>query len=547
MKKIDLNGQKFDTVETLDALIERFSQRFGTMSAVKTKSGEKVTDKNYAQLYRDIRTTVRSLRENFTQCTHIAIIGELNHNWIVMYLGIVCAGHVAVLIEKNPNVKSVKTLLEKADAELLFFSNLTDKKQLEQQQRAFPAQKVMGTNDLKKLISGGKKGCDTAEIDPDQAATIVFTSGTTGESKGVILTHRNICHNIICCAYFVSGWVKEGDSIIPVLPPHHMFQITTGLLTPLYIGMTICIGDGLKYIFSNIMLFMPSIMVIVPMIAENIYQRIWLEAKKSGRGNRLRFCIKCSRLLLKIGIDIRKKLFASVLAAFGGELRTLICGGAHLRPELVQGFEDLGILLINGYGITECSPVVACNMRANKKEGTVGPPAPAPYCEVKIVEDEILVRGSIIMKGYYKDNEATIGAFDGEWFKTGDLGCFDGKGRLKINGRKKNLIILGDGNNISSEELENQIKQFPGVQDVVVYAKEHKNTHVLTAAIYPEKEIINEADKEQFRDEIQKEIDAFNTICPMYKQIHIVEIETNGFEKTVLGKVKRYQYIEKNA
>jgi long-chain acyl-CoA synthetase len=335
---------------------------------------------------------------------------------------------------------------------------------------------------------------------------------------------------------------RPGDKVIPVLPPHHIFEVTVGILSPFYYGGTLCFGGGLKYILPNIKFFKPSILILVPMVVEGIYKRISIEISKKGKEKQFSQAVKISNFLRRFHIDLRRLLFKDIHENFGGNLRILACGGAPLEPELVKKFDEFGIALLNGYGITECPPVVSCSMVRHNRIGAAGLVAPKPYCEVKIMDDEIWVRGAIVTKGYFNDEEATAEAFADGWFKTGDLGYVDDDGYLFITGRKKNLIILADGNNISPEELEAHLEKLPLVKTAFVCGKKHTGRIVITACIHPDYEYASAGGITDIEAEIEREVAKINSLFPPHKKIQRIEVSEDDFAKTALGKVKRHMH-----
>jgi len=378
-------------------------------------------------------------------------------------------------------------------------------------------------------------------IQPEQGAAIVFTSGATGKNKAVLLSHKNICDKI-CCIFHVSLNFIPGENIISILPPHHILEITAGLLAPLCYGGTICFGGGLKYLSQNIKFFQPALMLVVPMVVEGIYKQILNGIRKKGKEKQMIRIVQLSNLLRLLKIDLRRRLFKDIHDAFGGKISAIFCGGAFLDPELVKRFDEWGLPLCDGYGITECTSVVSCNLFNQHRTGSVGLPLPSPFCEVKIVDDEILVRGSIVMKEYYNDKEATQQVFSDDWFKTGDLGYIDTDGFLFITGRKKNLIILSDGNNISPEELETLLEKLPLIKSVFVCAKEHNNLSMITACIHPDFEYARENGIEDIQAVLERETAQINTTLPFYKRVQKIEISEDDFEKTPLCKEKKNKY-----
>ena len=534
-----------NSVQTVRQLVDFVAEKHGENLAfvIRSKGAERTV--SYTRFRTDIGKAAFSLRSSKIRAANIAIVGELCYDWIVAFLGTICSGNVAVPIDKDLSAEEMSEQLSRANADVVFFDRSCAQK----------AQHLTENAPERKCISFEKhEGCESVEeylesenmpelgfeASPDAAAILIFTSGTTGVSKIVELTNRNICDDVYCCYLFLKDAVKPGDKNIPVLPPHHMFALTANILTGLYLGATLCFGGGVKKISDTIKYFKPSIMLLVPMIVESMYKKIWVEAKKQGRERTLKRAIKLSNVLRKIKIDMRKTLFRDILGNFGGNLKTIICGGAFLEPELVLKYEELGICLRNGYGITECSPVVACNLNKLNKPGSAGLIAPSPYCDVKIIDGEICVKGSIVMFEYYKDPAASKEAFVSGYFKTGDLGYVDRDHYLYITGRKKNLIISSDGNNISPEELEILFEKIPLVKSVMICAEEGPHHAMITARIFPDHGYAADNHIGDVKEALDAEVKKINAALPSYKRIQQVEVVEADFQKTALGKIKRY-------
>jgi long-chain acyl-CoA synthetase len=384
----------------------------------------------------------------------------------------------------------------------------------------------------------------TYEIDPDRLASIVFTSGTTGKGKGVMLSQTNICSDMTQGMYNFA--ITERTMCL--LPPHHTFGSTVNFVGHFAQGSMVYITSGLRYMMQEIKEVKPTHLVLVPLFVETIYKRIWATAEKTGKAGLLRKMMKVSNAARKIGIDARRKLFSSVLSVLGGELQMIICGGAALNQDIIDTFDALGITILNGYGITECAPLISCNRNRFQKKGSVGVPIIGE--QVKIAdpdengEGEICVKGPNVMMGYYKNPEATAAAFDEEgYFKTGDYGKLDEEGWIYITGRLKNLIIFSNGKNVYPEEIETEISRIRGVGEVVVYAGESKinpKKEVIVAEIYPDSEALerhNITDAQAYFDDAIKKINAKNV---SYKHVGKVKIRGEEFPKNTSRKITRF-------
>jgi len=537
-------AEEFKKTQTLPDLVDYVTSQFHDMTAIKKIMNEEVISYSFYQLRKDsYRIATYLIQENIVQ-RNIALIGNLSYEWLIAFLGVTASGNVAVLIDKEIHEDDTVKLLEQSDASAIIIDSAFHEKASGLKEKYNKLEYLLSYGEIQdysniNCLMGEDISYSHKVSGPDQNAIITFTSGTTGSNKAVLLSHRNVCDNLCCCIHIFDGVLKPAYKTIPLLPQHHMFGLTAGLLLPYYFGLTICFGGGLKYISSDLKMFQPDFLVAVPMIVEGLYKRILSEIKKSGLGKEFIQIVDHSNLLLQSGTDIRKSLFRDIQEFFGGNLRLIVCGGAFLDPILMNQYEEIGIPLRNGYGITECSPVIACNLLHNHMEGSVGSIVPRPYCEVKIVDGEILVRGTIVMKEYYKDKESTEAAFEDGWFKTGDLGYIDND-FLFITGRKKNLIILSDGNNISPEELENMLEKIPLIKEVYACGKSYHNTILVTTCIHPDYEYAEEQKIHDIEREVEREISQINAKLPHYKKIQKIEIYEDAFPKTSLGKIKRY-------
>lgn len=344
-------------------------------------------------------------------------------------------------------------------------------------------------------------------------------------------------------------YFSPDDVLMSVLPIHHTYEMTCGILTPLTVGATVCINDSLKYLVKNLKTFRPTVLILVPQFVTTIYKRIWDSAVKSGKDKKLKNGIGVSNVLRKIKLDITKSLFSEVTSTFGGRLRKVVCGGAALSEEYVKGFNDLGINLVQGYGITECAPLISVCPFTWNKYGSVG--LPVPGLEVRIVKEkssdrdgEIVVRGTNVMRGYYNDPVKTREVLTPSgWFSTGDIGYTDEDGFIYITGRKKNIIILDNGKNVFPEELEEYIYRSPLVAECVVAGKKTEDgSTVICAQIYPDFEKAKEQGIEgieNIKDTLHDYVQNLNKTLPLFKQIRSVEIRKSEFDKTTTKKIKR--------
>ena len=543
-KNYELN--KVEEVKSIKDLLQKAVNEAGDKNAFRYKKGEEIVDVTYKEFMQDTINLGTALDDLKIGDKHIAVIGDNSYDWLTVYLTVLQSRGIIVPVDKELPIKDIIYVLKHSDSEVLFYSNKFQK-DIEEIKKEIPQIKYFIGFDVendsenilsyKKLKNKGKEifengNKEFTEIENDQniLKMIVYTSGTTGLAKGVMLTE----HNLLSVVYYGLQVATVYDSCLSVLPYHHTYEAVAGILVALHKHSTICINDSLKNVLSNIQLFKPEYIYLVPAFAEVFYKKIWATVKSQNKEGLLKALIKISNGLRKVGIDLRKQLFKSVTKAFGGRLREIVVGGAPLRAEIGDFFEAIGIDLLNGYGITECSPLVSVNRPKFNDPATVG--VILPCCEVKITDKtdegigEICVKGDIVMRGYYKDEQKTkdVLSEDG-WFKTGDYGLINEKGQLVITGRKKNIIVLKNGKNVYPEEIENYILGIPYIQEVIV--KENKNSSNLCAEVF--------LSEEKSKDEVKKDIAEVTKNLPVYKHIAEVEIRKEEFVKTTTNKIRR--------
>ncbi|MBQ9314436.1 MAG: AMP-binding protein [Clostridia bacterium] len=515
--------------------LKYITNKHGSKIAFKYTVNKKDVEKTYQAFYNDVQNLAKSIAQMKYNNDKISILGENSYHWVVSYMAISCSNNTVVPIDKDLQMVDIQSIIEEADVKLLFLSDQYND-YAEPLKQAFPELQIINISEIEKYIAKGKNTkVKLPDVSPEQIASIIYTSGTTSKPKGVMLTHKGLAIDTIGCQ---KHFMLTGDSIL-VLPLHHTFALTAHILFGLTCGYAVCIPSSLKKIDELFKKYKPSTMIVVPMLVEAFYNKIWKTIRASGKEKLVRNMIKISNFLLKLKIDIRPKVFKQIIEGLGGNLNLIISGGASLEPSYVADFRSFGIDVFNGYGITECSPVVSVNRNGYYRDGSVGPVLNG--VEVKILkqddnvqEGEILVKGDIVMKGYYKHPELTKEAMteDG-YFNTGDIGYVDEDGFLFITGRKKNIIILDNGKNIYPEELEGKLQKKDGIKEVVVFEKDKK----IAAEIFPDFELI--PNDENAKEAVQKIVDEFNKDLPFYKKIDTIEIRDTEFEKTTTKKIKR--------
>ena len=404
----------------------------------------------------------------------------------------------------------------------------------------------------KKLLDDGNREFIDAKIDAEKMGIMLFTSGTTAMSKAVMLSHKNICANLMDITKVIK--LYETDRFLSFLPLHHTFECTVGFLYPISCGGSIAFCEGIKHIADNIKEYKITTMISVPILFEAMYKRVMKGIEKKGKLEAVKKGIKISQFLLKFGIDIRKKLFKEIHDNLGGKVRLFVAGGAALDPEAEKGFNQLGFTMYQGYGLTETSPVVAAEDDKYRRLGSIGKAFPS--LEVKIDEPneegigELLVKGPTVMLGYYNNEEATKEAIDEDgWFHTGDLAKIDKDGYIFISGRKKFVIVLKNGKNIYPEELETLVNKIEGIKETFVYGKpEDDGDYKICAKIVYDKEqmkeLYNLEDEEQIKDFIWQEVKKVNKTMPAYKYIREISITQKELIKTTTQKIKRFEEIK---
>ena len=551
---------KFDNVRTM---IENVTRRYPDRNALSFK--KKASDKEILHYtYAQCREYVRELATEMTAqglCNKtVAIIGEASPEWVFSYFASMSMGAITVPIDKELPLPDTASIINTAECEYVFFTDkiyekINELKPLAPTLKSFVsmgADAIDGATALSSLVASGEARVQAGDnsyleysIDTEGLASIVFTSGTTGKGKGVMLSQKAILSNISASV----PYIDYSEKTIGVLPPHHTYGSTILFLGHTIIGAEVYISAGLRYITKELKEIKPGHLVLVPLYLETFYRKILANVKEQGKEKLLFNMIKMSNALLKVGIDQRKKLFSSIRNAFGGEIKTIISGGAPINPEILAFFEAIGISTLNGYGITECSPLIAFNRSLNIVPGSVGNVIDIDHVIIdepnEEGEGEILVKGPNVMLGYYKDEEATAEAItDDGYFRTGDYGKLDENNILYITGRKKNLIILSNGKNVYPEEIENELIATPGVLEIIVYegiSKRGIAHNAIVAEVFPDNEYCEKNNITDIKTHLKKYIDDYNRTAVPYKKIALLKIRNEEFPKNTLRKTMRFK------
>lgn len=549
-------------------MLESSAELYGNETAflVKTEEGGPYKPITFRQYYNDVNALGTALISLGLSGKRVAVISENRYEWTVAYLAVVNGTGVVVPLDKDLPVGEIKNLLLRSKADAVFYSD-GKKNEVESIADELPNLKYLISMDAEEstgkvlsyrvlvnkgyeLINSGDRSFLDAKIDREAMSILLFTSGTTDKAKAVMLSHKNVCSNLMDMCSML--YIDEKDVFLLVLPLHHTYACTCGFLCQIYRGSTIAFCEGLRHIAKNLKESKTTILLGVPLILEAMYKRIWDQASKDPKVLRkLKLGLKISRILRMAGIDIRKKLFRPIHENFGGAMRLFISGGAAIDPKVVQGFQDFGIHCVQGYGLTECSPIIALNRDVDYRNNAAG--LPLPNVQVKIHDPneegigEIIAKGPNIMLGYYENEELTRETIVNGWFHTGDLGYIDEDGFLYITGRKKNVIVTKNGKNIYPEEIEALLNRSPYIAESMVYGRENEveGDIEVAAEIYPDMEKIKETlgtenpTEEQVYKLIEEEVYKVNKMLVLYKYVRHIEIRETEFEKTTSKKIIR--------
>lgn len=524
-------------------------------------------EKTYKQVGEDIKAFATELLDKGLKEKKIVLIGNNRYEWCVSYLAITCGGMVVVPMDKALPENEIETLVTKSEAEIAIFDKkyIDVMKKLKSSNNAKLSKLIcmdnIKDNDIElfsellekgnNLIKNNDDRFEKVKVDESKMSIMLFTSGTTNEPKAVMLSQKNICANLSDFA----SWVKlyPTDTLLSFLPIHHTFECTVTFLYGFYSGCTVAFCDGLKYIQKNLAEYKVSVFVAVPLVLETMYKKIQKAINDQGKTKLINTMIKISNGLLKCKIDLRKIIFKQILDNLGGNIRLVLYGAAPMNKETVVGFNNFGIELVQGYGLTETSPVIAAETDKEKKPGSVG--LALPSLNVKIDdpdsngEGEILVKGPSVMIGYYNNEEENKKAFKDGWFRTGDYGYIDDKGFIYVTGRKKDIIVLKNGKNVYPQEIEFLINKIPYVTESLVYQREKSDTDTMLCAkiVYDKdliKESLGEKTEKQYKEIIWEEIKEINKELPVFKHIKNIIITTAPLIKTTTQKVKRYEELK---
>lgn len=551
-------------ITTLPSFIKENAELYEDMPVYSYSVKKEMFTVSYRQFYNNIVYLGTAFNKlNLTGAT-IGVVGEANPAYMTAYHATVWGNGIIVPLDKEISDDEFVNFVELAGITAIvympgqagrivpLFDRMANVKYFISVSSEIPegCEKVMTYDSLlekgKEEYENGNVAFTEIEQDVEKNCAIIFSSGTTGTSKGIMLSQKNLCSAAYASCDAMS-FIENGFKLVSVLPMNHTYEVTCSHLAAQFFGTNTFLNDSLKYVVRNLKNFHPDILVLVPLFLQTMSKKIWDEIEKKGMTKKVRFAQSVTGVAKHVGIDLSKVFFEQILSTFGGNLKGIVSGAAPLSADIIRDFKTFGIDILEGYGITECSPLVSVNRLGKTKLHSVG--TPVLGCEVKIVKQdendetgEIAVKGNNVMLGYYNNPEATAAVFteDG-WFLTGDIGYMDKNGYIYITGRKKNVIILSNGKNIFPEEIEEYLYKCKEIAECVVVGKPNQlGETVITALVYPDYDYLAGKDDEAVLEAIKSSVSSVNKTLPTYKQIHGIEIRKTEFDKTTTKKIKRY-------
>lgn len=571
----EVNGRKIttglgyyetDNVSDFKQLVLNSIEKFGDKAAFKFKAGSEIKVISYKEFGADIDALGTGLHSLGLKDKRIAVIGENRYEWAISFFSIVNGTGVAVPLDKHLPEVEIENLISRGKVDAIFYSRHFDAEMLKLSMRDTGIQQFICMDELegehpsnfssipeliirgKELLVAGHRSFVDAVIDPEKLSVLLFTSGTTSMAKGVMLNQRNICSDVSAVTSVIK--VYPEDVHLSILPLHHTFELSAGMLFMVKNGVTVAYAEGIKHIAKNLKEFEVTLLVVVPAILEAMYKKLQEGLKKAGKAGMVKALGRVSNALSAVGIDIRRKLFKKILEQIGPGLRLAISGAAPIDKEIIHGFGTLGLKVIQGYGLTETSPVVAANNDFFNKAGTVGQPMRGIELAIDNPDEngmgEIITRGPNVMMGYYEDEAATREAIDEQgWFHTGDLGFIDNEGFTTITGRAKSMIVFTNGKKAFPEEYEMLLNNIEGVKESLAWgnAAPDGDIQVCAKIVINEEALSEKLERKPSAEEIagmlHKEIRRINQDMPQYKIIRYFVLSYEELIKTTTLKIKR--------
>ena len=574
--KKDKRNYEPTTYKTIKEVFERSCDLYKDRTFILEKfnhKDEKFTEMSFGQFHDDVIGLGTGLDKVLNlKGKPVVIIGENTYQWYVSYMAMLCSEGIAVPVDKELPANEIENVINRSRAAAVIYTKKKEEvikkvkdslPQVEYFIEMYSDSEIdgrdVGANYVikrgKEFVAAGVKDFEKIQIDPDEFKVLIFTSGTTSQAKGVMICNRNLAENINA----VSAYVKltPEDRMFSVLPLHHTYESTIGFLVPLATGTSIAVCEGLKYIVPNLKETKPTAMLAVPILIENLYKKINDNIVKSKKDKIVKSMIHLTNALKSVGIDIKRKVFSEIYDNLGGRIKFVVSAAAPIDAKVGKWLQDIGIVFLQGYGLTETSPIAALTPEFDTRVGSAGK---AVICaELKIDnpnekgEGEVMIKSKTLMLGYYENEEATKEAIEDGWFHSGDIGYLDEDGFLYITGRSKNVIVTQNGKNIYPEEIELLLGQIEEIKECMVYGKEVEKEKelIISAKVIPNREKIVEKygkdlSEEKIHDIIWEEIKKVNKKLTSYKAIKNLEIKNDEFEKTTTMKIKRYAELKKD-
>ena len=575
IKKLKKKGYPETHYKTIKEIFLKSTEKFADRPFILEKFNPKepFTEITYKEFKDDVVALGTALTKKYKlKDERIIIIGENTYHWYVSYMAAVCGAGIAVPIDKELPINEIENVIKRAKASVVIYST-KKKENIKKVEDKLPFVKYfmqmnsddkltgrnIGLNTVieegKKIVNKGDNSYIDIKIDPEEFKVLIFTSGTTSQAKGVMICNRNLAENVNAVNPYVH--LDENDRFFSVLPLHHCYECSIGFLLPMAVGASIVVCQGLKYIVNNMKETNPTALLAVPLLIESLYKKINKSIEKGGKSGLVNSMIHVTNALKAVGIDIKKKVFSEIYENLGGKLNFIVSAAAPIDPKAGKWVQDIGINFLQGYGLTETSPIAALTPDYEPKLGSAGKALVCSKLKIKNPnekgEGEVLIKSSTLMLGYYENEEATKEAIQDGWFNSGDIGYLDKDGFLFITGRSKNVIVTQNGKNIYPEEIELMLGKIPEIKECMVYGKEIEGEKELTitARVIPNYEEIEELHgkdltEEQIHDIIWEEIKKVNRTLTSYKAIKKLEIKKGDFEKTTTMKIKRFAEIKKD-